>query len=96
MTTKKKVVTEDSFQTDELRGLIVAWVNDSDSKPESYLTKEGMAYLNGFVQSNNTISLIKIEKYNKLQNNYKELIDRHEIVLKQKTPLLQRIYNYFF
>ena len=94
--TNKKENNEVLFQSDDLRGLIVAWVKDSTSNPETYLTKEGMAYLNGFVQSNNTIALIKKEKYNELIDNYEELIKKYEILLKQKTPLLRRIYNYFF
>ena len=94
--TTKKIVTEDSFQTDDLRGLIVAWVKDSTSDPSTYLTKEGLAYFNGFIQANNTVGLVKIEKYDKTVKDFSDLIDEHEILLKQKTPILQRIWNYFF
>ena len=94
--TKKEKSNEVLFQTDDLRGVLTAWLNDSTSDPSSYLTKEGMSYLNGFCQANNTIGLIKLEKYNEVLENQKDLIEKYSKVLKQKTPLYRRILDYLF
>lgn len=74
MTSKNK----DVFSIDDLRGVALAWVKDSSSSPEDYLTKEGLAYLNGFLQANNVAELIKIEKYNNLLEDYEDLIDKYD------------------
>lgn len=71
------------FQTDDLKGIVIAWLQDSSSNPEDYLTREGMAYLNGFTQASNSISLIKKEKYDVLLNNYEELINKYEKLIKE-------------
>jgi len=66
------------FQVDDLKGVAIAWVKDSSSEPSDYLTTEGLAYLNGFIQANNSIAMIKIEKYNVLLAKYEELIEKYD------------------
>ena len=78
---KKKEEKQTVFATDDGRAVIAAWLADTqkgDSSPAEYLTKCGQAYLNGFLQSNNTMQLIKIEEYNKLRDDYADLIEKYE------------------
>ena len=74
MTKKNQVI----FEVDDGRAIIKAWLLDSSSNPDEYLTKNGQSYLNGFLQANNTMKLIKIEKYDELTNKYEELINKYE------------------
>ena len=67
-----------STDREELRGVLLAWVKDSNSNPLDYLTKEGIAYLDGFLQNQGNIELIKKERYDKLVEDYKELIEKYE------------------
>jgi hypothetical protein len=66
------------FQVDDLKGVVMSWLNESGSNPEDYLTEKGMAFVNGYAQANNTVQLIKIEKYEELTNKYGELINKYE------------------
>ena len=86
------------FETNDLKGIVIAWLNESSSSPDSYLTKEGMSYLNGYVQANNTLRLIKIERYEKLLQDYEDLILRYEKLKNKKKPesLLKRFINILF
>lgn len=70
--------TDFVFKSDDTRAVILAWLKDSTSTPHNYITKEGMAYLNGFLQANNSIDLIKLEKYNELISKYEHLINKYE------------------
>ena len=72
------------FSADNGRGIIIAWVQASsvrenpDTPPKEYLTKEGMAYLNGFLQSNNTVALVKKESFDNLTEDYADLVEKYE------------------
>ena len=67
--------------------------NGMDNPPSEYITQCGMAYLNGFLQSNDTIALVKQETYEELLSNYEELIDKYEKLKKSKGSFLYRILN---
>ena len=92
----KKEPEGELFEADDMRGLVVAWLKDSTSIPSTYITKEGMAYLNGFLQSSNTIALVKHEKYDEVVKNYEELIDKYAELKVKKDPLYKRIFNFLF
>ena len=67
-----------STDKEQLRGVLLAWVKDSESNPLDYLTKEGIAYLDGYLQGNDLTELIKKEKYDKVVEDYEELIEKYE------------------
>jgi hypothetical protein len=67
-----------STDKEQLRGVLLAWVKDSESNPLDYLTKEGIAYLDGFLQGNDLTELIKKEKYDKVVEDYGELVEKYE------------------
>ena len=77
---KKKETEENkfTFRVDDVRGVVLAWLQESGSNPSDYLTKEGQAYLNGFLQSQNSISLVKMEQFEDLTKSYEDLILRYE------------------
>lgn len=93
--TEEKVV----FQTEDARGIILAWVNASkqpnnpDTPPSEYLTKEGMSFLNGYLQASNTMNLIKQEEYNKLLDNYEILIQDYEDAQKDIVELNNKVHG---
>jgi hypothetical protein len=67
-----------STDKEQLRGVLLAWVKDSGSNPLDYLTKEGVSYLDGYLQGNDLTELIKKERYDKLVEDYEELIGKYE------------------
>ena len=86
-------MSKDTIGTDDVKGLITAWLNASKNESDNYLTKEGMAYLNGFLQANNTMYLIKIEKYEELTKQYEELIDKYDFEKRKSESFLSDINN---
>ena len=70
-------MVKDTVSSDDVKGLITAWLDASKTEQSDYLTKEGLAYMNGFLQANNTMALIKIEKYNQLLQDYEELLHKY-------------------
>jgi len=67
-----------STDKEQLRGVLLAWVKDSNSNPLDYLTKEGVSYLDGYLQGNDETELIKKERYDKVVEDYQELIEKYE------------------
>ena len=70
-------MTKPVKKVEDLRGVLLAWLNDkSSSKPETYLTKEGMSYLNGYLQGQNTLGMVNIEEYDRVLQLNQSLIDQ--------------------
>ena len=67
-----------STNKEELRGVLLAWTKDSGSNPLDYLTKNGVSYLDGYLQGNGLTELIKKERYDIVVNDYEELIEKYE------------------
>lgn len=80
---------KEKFEVEEAKAIIMQWLvesskNDSTTnKPSTYITPEGMAYLNGFLQSNNTINLIKEERYTELLSKHEKLINNYSKLKKE-------------
>lgn len=99
-------MSKDKFEVEDPKAIITAWLEESKpdvgktSPPSSYITPEGMAYLNGFLQTNRTISLIKQERYDDLINDYENLIKKYEQVKKENIKLksnkVYKILRYIF
>jgi hypothetical protein len=77
-------MSKDVFEIADLKGAISGWLTQSKGEDDIYLTEQGKAYLNGYLQANNTISLIKLEKYNQLLKDYENLLNRYERLKKLK------------
>lgn len=88
---------KDTFILEDPKGFMLSWVNESESyKPEHYLTAEGRAYLNGYLQSNKTLRMIKVEEYNDLIDKYNDLIDEYEqlkIVYEKLPNFIKNIFK---
>jgi len=76
-----------STDNEELRGVLLAWVKDSGSNPLDYLTKEGVAYLDGYLQGNDLTELIKKERYDIVVSDYEKLIDKYELLVRRNRYL---------
>lgn len=75
MTKKEEGVV---FQVDDLKGVVLSWLKEEGSKPEDYVTRNGLAFVNGYAKANNTVSLIKVEKFTELTDKYEDLIGKYE------------------
>lgn len=97
---------KNKFEVEDPKAVIEAWLQESSSEvnktnpPSTYITSEGMAYLNGFLQTNRTINLIKQERYDELLKNYEELIKKYEQLKKENIKLksnkVYKILRYIF
>ena len=88
MSEKNKIELEDP------KGVILAWLKESDANtPNKYITPEGMAYLNGYLQSNKTLGLVKVEKYDKLLVSFERLLGNYE---RLKNNKIRKFINKIF
>ena len=90
-------MTEDNTKSvGDLKGNLIAWLKESgfekDPTKNPYITESGLAYLNGYCQSNDTINLIKQEKYDEVLKDFEELIEKYTF-LKEKNVFLIKQNN---
>ena len=66
------------FTTDDLVGVVLAFLKEQKKEDNPYITKEGLSFLSGYCKANNTIYLVEQDKYDKLLKDFEDLISKYE------------------
>ena len=81
---------------DNLRAVVIAWLKDKQSDITQYITKEGLALLNGYMVSKDYINLVDMSKYTKLQKDYEDLVNKYIKLKKDHENLRTKRKKSFF